>query len=249
MEKAIKVLVADDELPARKKMIKFLRQLPQVEEIIEACDGAEAVSAIMNEKPDLVFLDIQMPAMNGFDVIEAVGTDRMPGVIFVTAYDQYAVDAFEVNAVDYLLKPYDEERFLRSFKKAEVLMEKKSAQSEVLAGVLKELRKEKKKLTRILVSHGTKYIFVDVAEIHYISADEKYLQIHASGGRYMVRETMNAMEEKLCGDEFARVHRSHIVNISQIKEIQPWSHGDYLIIMKNGEKLPLSRRYSRILRV
>jgi two-component system, LytTR family, response regulator len=239
----IKILVADDEPPARRKIISFIKDSERACEIYEATNGIEAVEKISELKPSLVFLDIQMPGMTGFEVIENIGVDHMPFVVFVTAYDQYALDAFEVNAIDYLLKPFDHERFQKAFCKALERIELKNPVKIDYVKLLAEINSNKKYSERFLVNQSSKYFFVQADDISYISSEEKYVSLHAGSGTFLLRETMNNMEEKLGTDKFARVHRSYIVNISYIKEIQPWSHGDYIIVLKNNEKITLSRRY------
>jgi len=247
--KEINILIVDDEQPARKKIRSYLAEEANIHSIAEAKDGIEAVQFIQEKKPDLVFLDIQMPGMNGFQVIEAVGIKNMPAVVFVTAYDQYAIDAFEVQAVDYLLKPYDQERFRKSFNRALDQIEKIGSGKESSAAVsvmrlLEEINKEKQYLQRIMVKRGSRFFFVKSNEIMYISADEKYVKLHTAEDTYLIRETMSRIERHLDPAVFVRIHRSYIVNIDFIKEIQPWSHGDYIVILKNGAKLNLSRRFS-----
>ncbi len=239
----MKILIVDDEQPARKKLISFIKENNAGVNICEATNGIEAVEMIRNENYDLIFLDIQMPGMTGFEVIEHVGIENMPVVVFVTAYDQYALNAFDVNAVDYLLKPYDKIRFEKAMNKAfENVSLRKSGQSK-LEDILKEINRKKAFTEKFLVGHGSKYFFVQTDEINYISAEEKYVSLHTSTGSFLLRETMNNIEEKLNPDNFVRIHRSFIVNVLQIKELQPWSHGDYVIILKNGEKINMSRRY------
>lgn len=239
----MKVLIVDDEQPARKKIISFLKAEHEIEEIIEACNGIEAINKIKNENPDMVFLDIQMPGQNGFAVIEAIGAENMPPVVFVTAYDQYAINAFDVNAVDYLLKPFDKERFSKSFHRVTEEIKFKQRKTDEIKMILTEYRKGKKYLERFLVSVGSKYFFVAVREIIFISSAEKYVELHTIKGKYLLRDTMNNVEESLDPEKFARIHRSYIVSIEQVQEMQPWSHGDYIALLKNGEKLNVSRRY------
>ncbi|MCK9209717.1 MAG: LytTR family DNA-binding domain-containing protein [Ignavibacteriaceae bacterium] len=239
----MKVLIVDDEQPARKKIISFLNSETGIEQISEAGNGLEAIDKIRDEKPDLVFLDIQMPGKDGFGVIAEIGSENMPPVVFVTAYDQYAIDAFDVNAVDYLLKPFDQERFKVSFNRVLDEIKIKRNKSDELRLILNEIKKEKKYLDRILINVGAKYFFVALKEILYISSAEKYAELHTIKGKYLLRETMTNLEESLDPEMFARIHRSYIVNIEQIQEMQPWSHGDYVVILKNGEKLQMSRRY------
>lgn len=241
--RGLHVLVVDDEQPARKKLHSFLKQEPGIDSIIEAKNGIEAAQLIREKGPDLVFLDIQMPGMNGFEVIEAVGVNNMPPVVFVTAYDQYAIDAFEVEAVDYLLKPYHQERFKKSFNRARQQIEAGNEHSAVIQRLLAEVHKGKKYLQRIMVKKGPRFFFVKTQNILYISAEEKYVKLHTAEGSHLIRETMGRMEERLDPSVFARIHRSTIVNLDFIAEIQPWSHGDSIVILKSGEKLTLSRRF------
>ncbi len=181
--------------------------------------------------------------MTGFEVIKTVGVDDMPAVVFVTAYDAYAIDAFDVQAVDYLLKPYDSGRFEKSLGRALGSLSSNRLDADAFEQLIERMKPADKHLDRIMVSVGTKYFFVNTNEIRFITADEKYLQLHTAKDTYLVRDTMNHMEEQLDPSKFARIHRSHMVNIDFIKEIEPWSHGDYVVILKNGEKLNLSRRY------
>ncbi len=239
----MKVLVVDDEQPARKKIISFLKDESEIEQILEAGNGIEAIKKIKTENPDIVFLDIQMPGINGFGVIEEIGAENMPPVVFVTAYDQYAINAFDVNAVDYLLKPFDKERFSKSFNRVTEEIKFKNEKTNDIKLILDEVKKEKKFLERFLISVGCKYFFVAASEIIFISSAEKYVELHTAKGKYLLRDTMNNVEESLDPEKYARIHRSFIVNVEQIQEMQPWSHGDYVVILKNGEKLNMSRRY------
>ncbi len=239
----LRILIVDDEQPARKKLQSFLRNDRRVESVMEAQDGMEAVEAIKRHRPDLVFLDIQMPEMDGFEVIKAIGMERMPAVVFVTAFDEYAIAAFEVQAVDYLLKPYDQDRFAKSFDRALERITAGEANTALFTRLLEEVKPESRYLKRIMVRKSGRYIFVRVEDIIYLSAEEKYINIHTREGKHMIRETMTGIEERLDPSKFARIHRSHIVNLDFIKEIQPWTHGDSIVILKNDEKLFLSRRY------
>jgi two-component system LytT family response regulator len=239
----MKILIVDDEQPARKKIISFLQEIEEDLSLIQAGNGKEAIEKINKEKPDLVLLDIQMPGIDGFGVIEEIGVENMPPVIFTTAFDQYALNAFEVHAIDYLLKPFDKERFLKSYNRVNQQIKLKKDKIDGIKLIIDELKKENKYISRLLVNVGTKYFFINTADIIFISAEEKYIMIHAEKGKYLLRETMNNIESSLDPSKFYRVHRSFIVNIEFIKEMQPWSHGDYVIILKNGEKVQMSRRY------
>jgi two-component system LytT family response regulator len=248
--KGINILIVDDEQPARRKIRSYLNEEEGIGWVLEAGNGVEAVQLIGEKRPDIVFLDIQMPGMTGFEVIEAVGVEDMPAVIFVTAYDQYAVDAFEVQALDYLLKPYDQERFAKSFNRVKRTLETarlrpdEEGSTDAVGRLLEEINKGKGYLKRIMVKKGSRYFFVKVGDILYISAEEKYVKLHTVEDTYLIRETMARMEARLDPGVFVRIHRSHIVNIEFIREIQPWSHGDYIVFLENGAKLNLSRRFS-----
>ena len=235
-------MLVDDEPPARKKLRAFLKE-ESVAGIFEAENGIEAAKLIKERKPDLVFLDIQMPGMNGFEVIATVGIENMPAVVFVTAYDQYAIEAFEVQAVDYLLKPFDQERFKKSFNRALQQIQFKNENALIYKKLLEEIGREKKYLKRLMVSAGSRFFFVKTAEIMFIEAEEKYAKLHTEKEHHLIRETMHNLEQRLDPEKFARIHRSYIVNLDFIKEMQPWSHGDFQIILKNGATLTGSRRF------
>ncbi len=237
------ILIVDDEQPARKKIRTFLKDEGEVAVIFEAGNGVEAARLIQEKNPDLVLLDIQMPGMTGFEVMEAVGVEKMPAVIFVTAYDQYALAAFEVHALDYLLKPFDQERFRKSFRRAIAQIHLQKQPTGVLQRLLAEIKPEQKYLQRLMVPAGGRYFFVKTGEVQFISAEEKYVEIHTHKGGYLLRETMNEMEQRLDPAKFARIHRSYLVNIDFIAEVQPASHGDCIAVLKNGVKLAVSRRY------
>lgn len=239
----MKILIVDDEQPARKKLRTFLEKEKGVALILEAGNGVEAARLISEDKPDLAFLDIQMPGMNGFEMIAAVGVENMPAVIFVTAYDQYALAAFEVQAIDYLLKPFDHARFKKSFQRAVKRLEAKPENVVLLQRLLAEISAERTFLQRLMVSVGARFFFIKTSEILFISAEEKYVSLHTEKGAYLMRETMTGLEARLDPSKFARIHRSYLVNVDFIKELQSESHGDYLARLKNGVELPVSRRY------
>jgi len=238
----MKILVVDDESPARKKIRQFLKD-EGIDSVLEAEDGVEAVKRVEEEKPDLVFLDIQMPLMTGFEVIRAVGVENMPAVVFVTAYDKYALEAFEVEAVDYLMKPFDQDRFKRSFDRAAERIRLEREQKESYQKVLDQMRKREGFLQRIMVKQGPRFFYVKTDEIMYISAEQKYMELHTEKKTFLIRETMNSIEQSLDPAKFARIHRSTLLNVEYMQEIQPWFHGDCTVILKTGEKLTLSRRY------
>ncbi len=241
--KKYKVLIADDEPAARKKIISFLKKEDGEYIIKEAQNGIEAAEIIDGYNPDLIFLDIQMPGLSGFELIEAVGTDKMPAIVFTTAYDQYAVDAFEVNAVDYLLKPFDSTRFKKSLLRALAEIEKGDNPVKLISGILDQISKGNNSLDKFLVKKDQRYFFVPADKIYFFSAEDKYVKISTEEGSYLIREKLADLEEKLDPAKFRKIHRSTIVNINFVKEIQPWSHGDFIVILTNGKKLNASRNF------
>lgn len=240
---SLTILIADDEAPARRKLRTFLAGEAGVGDILEAADGDEAVRLINAHQPDLVLLDIQMPGKSGFEVIREVGPEQMPPVIFVTAYDEFAIQAFAVHAVDYLLKPFDRARFLKTFRWALDQLRLKNSQTAMLEKLLAELRPKPDYLERLMVSAANRHILLPVADILYLEADEKYVWIRTVDKKHLLRESLSALEAQLDPARFARIHRSHIVNLDAIGQLTPRSHGDYWVELKNGERLVLSRRY------
>jgi two-component system, LytTR family, response regulator len=243
--KKIKVLVADDEPLARERLSGLLSQEPDIEMVGQARDGEEAVTAIHDDSPDLVFLDVQMPQMNGFDVIEAVGSDKMPLVIFVTAYDQHALKAFQVRALDYLLKPFDRERFKDALGRARKQLERdeNGDLGKRLLALVKDLRRDQPKSDRLVVKSGGRLFFLRTDEIDWVEAAGNYVRLHVGPGSHLLRETMNAIEGRLDPEKFFRIHRSRIVNMERIQELQPWLNGEYAVLLRTGTRLTLSRGY------
>jgi two-component system, LytTR family, response regulator len=243
--KKIKVLVADDEPLARERLAGLLSQEADIEVVGQARDGEEAVTAIHDDSPDLVFLDVQMPQMSGFDVIEAVGSDRMPLVIFVTAYDQHALKAFQVRALDYLLKPFDRERFKDALGRARKQLERdeNGDLGRRLLALVKDLRRDQPKSDRLVVKSGGRLFFLRTDEIDWVEAAGNYVRLHVGPGSHLLRETMNAIEGRLDPEKFFRIHRSRIVNMERIQELQPWLNGEYAVLLRTGTRLTLSRGY------
>lgn len=235
----LRVLVVDDEPPARRRLLALLAGEPDVE-AADAADGLQAVEAIRSAPPDLVLLDVQMPGLTGFDVIGTVGADAMPPVVFVTAYDEHALRAFEVNAVDYLVKPVVEGRFRKALERAR---ERLGARETGLAPLVQQLQPGAEKLSRLVVSKGDKLRLVPLADVVYLSAAGNYVEVHTATDVTLLRETMARLESRLPGERFARIHRSEIVNLDFVLELEPWFHGDWVVVLKTGEKLRLSRRY------
>jgi two-component system LytT family response regulator len=242
---AVRVVIADDEPPARAKLRRFVAEEPGFEVVAEAADGAEAVDAIRGSAPDLVFLDVQMPGMSGFEVVEEIGVRRMPAVVFVTAYDQHALRAFEVRALDYLLKPFSPARFRDVVERARERLA--PARDPALAGRLAELLsavvEKPRSLRRLLVHRDGRARLLPVEQIDRIEAERNYVRLHAPGGPFLLRGSIGAMEERLDPDAFLRVSRSDIVRLDAVAELHPWFHGDYRVVMKDGATLTWSRRY------
>ena len=243
--KKIRALIVDDEPLARRRIKSLLAHDESVDVIGECSDGFRAVSSINELTPDLVFLDVQMPAMDGFEVIKTIGPERMPTVIFVTAYDQYALKAFEVNALDYLLKPFDRSRFQKTLERAKTMISglQNGSVNNQLLSLLKNLRREHELPDRFIIKSGGRVVFLKVDEIDWMRAVGNYVRLQVGRDSHLMRETMTGMEAKLYPDRFMRIHRSTIVNLDRVKEVQPWAKGEYIVIMRDGTRLMMSRRY------
>jgi two-component system LytT family response regulator len=242
----VRVLIADDEPPARAKVRRFLAADPEVDMVGEAESGPEAVDAIQRLRPDLVFLDIQMPGADGFGVLGALDAGTLPHVVFVTAYDAYALRAFEVHAVDYLLKPWDADRFRTALARAKERVRARTPADELegrIRRALADVRAPAAYLDRVLVRTGDRAVFLRTDEIDWVEAEENYVRVHAGRESHLVRGTLAGLEERLDPAKFVRVHRSRIVNLGSIRELHPWSHGDWKIVLRDGRELMLSRRY------
>ncbi len=252
----IRVLVVDDERIAREGICMHLASEPDVEIIAECANGIDAVSIIKERLPDLVFLDVQMPGLDGFGVVEAVGSEQMPTVIFVTAYDKYALRAFDIHALDYLLKPFDGERFSKALGRARVQINQASGAgiNNRLLSLLADIKSgqesrvesseaKPKYVERLVIKSAGRISFLNVDEVDWIEAADNYVELHAGREAHLVRETMNALETKLDPAKFLRIRRSTIINIERIKELKPLFRGEYVIILKNGKELTSSRRY------
>jgi len=240
----IRVLVADDQPMARERLVSLLSAEPGVEVAGVASSGLEAVDCIRHKAPDLVFLDLQMPGMDGFGVIEAIGVERMPATVFVTAFDEYAVRAFEVQALDYLLKPFGRQRFQSALARARRHLERER-QGE-MAGRLAELlqmRRPGEGRERILVKSGGRVSFIEIDSIDWVEAEGNYVRLHAGDQVHLMRETMNGLVERIGAQQFFRIHRSRIVNVKKVKELLIAGGGDYQVVLFDGTKLGLSRLY------
>jgi len=241
----IRALIIDDEPLARERIKQLLVNENDVEIVGESPDGLRAIYDIRKKEPDLIFLDIQMPEMDGFDVLEMIDTDYVPQVIFVTAYDKYAIRAFEVHALDYLLKPFDKERFKKALNRAveHIKLKKNDGFESRLDALIDEIKPERKSMERLLVKTGGRIYFIRTDEIDWIESAGNYVILHTTKEKHMIRDTMRNMEKKLDSNKFIRIHRSAIVNVSCIKEIQPYCKGESCVLLKDGTQLPLSRKY------
>lgn len=239
----ITALIVDDEPLARRKIRRMLTRDPDVQMLDDCANGPEAIAAIGAHSPDLVFLDVQMPEVDGFDVLESITHLRMPLVIFVTAYDQYALRAFEVSAVDYLVKPFDRRRFEKALQRAKARLAtvlEDDLNHQTLA-LLEELKARSSHTERLVIKAGGRAFFLKTEEIDWIEAEGKYVRIHVGKETYLLREAIGSMEGQLDPKRFPRIHRSTIVNIERVLELQPWFHNEYRVILKDGTELTLSR--------
>ena len=245
-QKKIRTLVVDDEELARDRIQALLAEQPDVEIVGVCTDGPSAVETIDKTQPDLVFLDVQMPGMDGFEVIDNIDKNHAPAVVFVTAHDAHALRAFEIHALDFLLKPFDQTRFEKALDRARGLLNRDRAGGldPRLVSLLEELHEERKYSERLIVKSGGRVFFVRTEEIDWVEASGNYVKIHTKNDAHLLRESMKNMEARLDPKTFVRIHRSAIVNIDRIKELEPWFHGEYIVIMRDGTRLTASRVFS-----
>jgi two-component system LytT family response regulator len=240
---AIRTLIVDDEPLARRRLMRLLRESADVEIVGQCQNGAEAIGAIGRDSPDLVFLDVQMPGADGFAVLEAIAADRLPMIVFVTAYDQYAIQAFEAQAIDYLLKPFSRERFEKMMvrvRSASVRGESDRLAQQVLA-LLKQDRNGGDSLRLVARSVGSVSL-VNVEDVDWIQAEGNYARVHTARASQLVRETLSSLSSRL-PRRFRRIHRGIIVNVDRVAELKPGRRGDYAVILRNGTRLRFSRRF------
>ncbi|HEX3746162.1 MAG TPA: LytTR family DNA-binding domain-containing protein [Bryobacteraceae bacterium] len=247
---ALTVLLVDDEPLAREGLRILLARDPDIGAIYDAKNGQEAVTTIRERRPDLVFLDVQMPEMDGFAAVREIGADSMPAVVFVTAHDKYAIDAFEINAIDYLLKPVTEERFAKALARVKARLQVAGGEgaSRQILSLLASIASPTRYLKRLAVRTAGRTVLVDAASIEWIEAAENYVELHTAAGNHLLHVTMNAVEKSLDPALFLRIHRSVIVNINGIRELQPVMHGEYAITLANGVRLQSGRNYSERLK-
>ena len=245
----IRVIIVDDEMPARRRLRTLLRREPDTTIVAECSDGPAAVEAVRALSPDLMFLDIQMPEMSGFDVLRDVGLDTVPAVVFVTAYDRYALQAFDAHALDYLLKPFTNERFHDMLTRA-----RRTLTGAADGSLQRRLESLVSAIAapdgahRVALKTGDRVVFVNAAEIDRVEAAGNYVRVHAGAAQHLVRDTLKGIMSRLDPQRFLRVHHSHVVNVERVRELRPWSHGEYVVVLQDGTRIASSRTYSQHLR-
>ena len=257
MSRPLRVVIADDEPLARQRVRRLLRRETDVQVVGECADGAETVAALLRESPDLLFLDVQMPELDGFAVLRALPEDVLPLTVFVTAFDQYALRAFEARALDYLLKPFTEARFHAAFGRArDALGQGGTGERVALLALVEQLRGEVRGLgpaggppapDRLLVKEEGRVLVVPLGQVDYLEASRNHVRVHAGRTVHVLRETLSSLEARLDPGRFARIHRSVLVNLDRVAEIQPWFSGDAMVLLHGGAKLRLSRSYRQAL--
>jgi two-component system LytT family response regulator len=240
----IRSLIVDDEPLARDRIREMLKEHPEIEVIGEARNGQEAVDLILNQNPDLVFLDIQMPDLNGFEVLEKLNPEQLPLIIFVTAFDQYAVRAFDAHAVDYLTKPFDRKRFAEAMDQAKVFLKGSgSPDAASILSMLEELRVGSRYLERFAIKNGETVSFIRAEDVDAIEAEGNYVRLTIGSSSHLLRDTLNNVESQVNPRMFVRIHRRTIVNINRVKELQTWARGEYRVVLLTGAHYTLSRGY------
>lgn len=251
----IAAIIVDDEPLARRRIRSLLAREPDVDIVQESANGTDAVDAIRRHQPDLIFLDVQMPEMSGFDVVRALGTDLSGAVVFVTAFEQFSLQAFEVHALDYLLKPFHRTRFQETMRRvrqqlanARELADARARLNALVGLADSPAPTRTRAIDRIAIKTAGKVTIVRAAEIDWIEADGNYARLHVGRSVRLLRQTMKSLADELDPDVFVRIHHSCIVNVGRIRELQPWAHGDYMVVLEDGRRLASSRSYSANLR-
>jgi len=239
----IRTVIIDDERLARQRIRRMLSEVPDFEVAAEFENSENGLTYLESNAAELLFLDVQMPGMDGFALLEALPPERTPMVIFVTAYDEYALRAFEVHAFDYLLKPFDQARFDKTIDRARKQLASDDTRSEKLIHLLNEFRQRNQEPARFAIKTPGRLYFVRQEDIDWMEAADNYVNLHVGTDTHLIRETMNALEQRLDSHRFLRIHRSTIVNADRIKELRPWFHGEYIVVLKDGTELTLSRTY------
>ena len=236
---SVKVLIVDDETVARRRIRRLIALESEPIVVGECADGRSAVSAIADEKPDIVFLDVQMPELDGFEVAQSIPPPARPGLVFVTAFDRYAVRAFEVHAVDYLLKPFSRDRFRLALARA---LDRRRSGAKI-DDLLQDVREQRGYPSRIAVRTGDIFVVVNWKDVDWIEAADNYVKMHVGRREYLLRETLTSLERRLDPQRFARIHRSAIVQIERVAELQPSTHGDADLVLQDGTRLIITRRW------
>jgi two-component system LytT family response regulator len=242
----IRTVIVEDEAPARDILKHYLKDFPYIEVIAECADGFSGLKTISEFKPDLVFLDIQMPRLTGFEMIEVM--PERPVIIFTTAYDQYAIRAFELNAVDYLLKPFPPERLRNAIRKAVEKIGKSKDSGGPEGTIIEKLPKNTAPINRVVTRKGNAINIIPVDQIRFVQAEDDYVMIHHTEGKALKQQTMKFYEENLPRESFVRIHRSFIVKIQEINRLEPYTKDNYVAVLNSGEKLPVSRTGYKLLR-
>jgi two-component system, LytTR family, response regulator len=239
MNNKIRTLIIEDEQPARDLLRSFLSSFAEIDLIGECSDGFSGLKAINETQPDLVFLDIQMPKLTGFEMLELL--DELPEVVFTTAYDQYAIQAFELNAADYLMKPFAKQRLRQAVDKVIERFKSKHSNKELVQNLISHVHNKPQNIDRIVVKAGSKIHVIPIDEVEQLEAQDDYVMIHSASGRFLKKETMAYYEQHLPEDRFIRIHRSHIVNISQIQRMEQYGKESYMLVLKNGNQVSVSK--------
>ena len=241
----INALIVDDEPLARDRIREMLKEHPEIEVIGEARNGREAIDSVVSHDPDLVFLDIQMPDLDGFDVLQNLNVEQLPVIIFVTAYDQHALRAFDAHAVDYLTKPFDRKRFAEAIDQAKIYLKgAKEPDTARILSMLQEIRASERYLERFAIKNGEKVFFVRAEDVDAIEAQGNYVRLSlANSASHLLRDTLNNIESQINPRQFVRIHRRTIVNIDRVKEVQTWARGEYRVVLFTGAHYTLSRGY------
>ena len=239
----IRTVIIDDERLARQRIRRMLANSPDFEVMAEFENSQHGLEYLEDTGADLLFLDVQMPGLDGFALLEALDPARMPMVIFVTAYDEYALRAFEYHAFDYLLKPFDQTRFEKALERARKQLTSQGSNNEKLLNLLNEIRQRNQEPARFAIKTPGRVFFVRQEDIDWIEAADNYVNLHVGADTHLIRETMNSLEGRLDSRKFLRIHRSTSVNAERIKDLRPWFHGEYVVLLKDGTELTLSRTY------
>lgn len=237
--KKLRTLIIEDEAPARELLQSYLKEISEIEVVGEACDGFSGLKAIAELKPDLIFLDIQMPKLNGFEMLEVI--DERPEIIFTTAYDQFALKAFELNAADYLMKPFHKERLAKAVQKVAEKLSKNETNKTPVSEILAKKPENATPLSRVVVKKGSAINIIPVDKIKYLAAEDDYVMIYHTDGKALKQQTMKYYEDNLPKEQFVRAHRSYIVKISEIKKIEPYGKDNHIAILNSGERIPVSK--------